>query len=215
VPRSFAIARAFPRVLVTTGLVAAALVLAGCSSSSPTASNDPCGNLIKKVLLTDDSATSVTAFAAADVPTIFAIPAAPTPTCYYKTTTTPPATNGISYTVTHRTLLYIGVSDADAAALVAAVRQTTSVAPWSLQYDNPAPAPAPAPAAGATAAPAPESISSSANWNYDFNGATTDDKGSMGFYSAVPVTPGTATHAGLSKVENVVRIETELRQVKK
>jgi hypothetical protein len=200
VPRPLALIRAS----AVAALAAAALV--GCTQTPTAAPTSSCAGSMQKVLLTDDSATTVTAFTAEDVPKIFAVAATPAPTCYYKTTSTPAAINGITYTVTHRTLLYVGLSDADAAALVAGLRKTVSVAPWTLLYDN---APA-APAAGATAAPA-ASPSSSAVWEYDLKGAGTDDKGEMGYYEAVPLPLGTATHAGLSKAENVLRIETELR----
>jgi len=207
VPRSLAIVRA----AVVAGLVAAALV--GCTQTPAAAPTSSCAGAVEKVLLTDDSATTVVSFAAADVPKVFTIAATPAPTCYYKTTTTPAAVNGVTYTVTHRTLLYIGVSDADAAALVAGLRKTVSVAPWTNSYDN---AP-PLPAAGATPAPSSAATppSSSALWQYNLNGAPTDDKGEMGYYEATPISAGTATHAGLSGAVNVVRIETELRSPQK
>ena len=206
-PRSLAIVRA----AVVAGLVAAALV--GCTQTPAAAPTSSCAGAVEKVLLTDDSATTVVSFAAADVPKVFTIAATPAPTCYYKTTTTPAAVNGVTYTVTHRTLLYIGVSDADAAALVAGLRKTVSVAPWTNSYDN---AP-PLPAAGATPAPSSAATppSSSALWQYNLNGAPTDDKGEMGYYEATPISAGTATHAGLSGAVNVVRIETELRSPQK
>lgn len=203
-PRSFAIIRASAAAV----LVAAALV--GCTQAPSAAPTSTCAGSIKKVLLADASATTVTSFDAADVPKIFAIPGSPPPSCYYTTITTPPAINGVTYTVTHRTLLYVGLSDANAAALVAALRKTASVAPWSVSYDN---APAP-PAAGATAPAIPVSESSSALWEYNVTGAPTDDKGSFGYYEATPLAAGTATHAGLPQAVNVVRIETELRHPK-
>lgn len=206
-PRSLALVR----VAVVAGLVAAAL--AGCTQTPAAAPTSSCTGPVEKVLLTDDSATTVASFQAADVPKVFAIAATPLPTCYFKTTTTPEAINGVTYTVTHRTLLYIGVSDADAAALIAGLRKAVSVAPWTLSYDN---AP-PLPAAGATPAPSSAATppSSSALWQYNLNGAPTDDKGEMGYYGATPITLGTATHAGLSGAVNVVRIETELRSPQK
>ncbi len=207
-PRSLAIIRAS----AVAALVTAALV--GCTQAPTAASTLSCAGSIKKVLLTDSSATIVTSFDAKDVPKIFAIAATPAPTCYYKTTETPSAINGVAYTVTHRTLLYVGLSNADAAALVAALRKTASVAPWSVSYDNAQAAPA-APTAGATATAAPVSPSSSALWEYNFTGAVTDDKGELGYYEATPMTRGTATHAGLVDPGNVVRVETELRQPKK
>ena len=199
---------AFVRAAAAAGLVAAALV--GCTQTPTTAPTSSCGGAVEKVLLTDDSATTVTTFQAADVPKVFTVAATPAPTCYYKTTSTPAAVNGVTYTVTHRTLLYVGVSNADAAALIAGLRKTVSVAPWSVSYDN---AP-PVPAAGATPAPS-TSPSSSALWQYNLNGAATDDKGEMGYYAATPITQGTAVHAGLARAGNVVRIETELRSPQK
>lgn len=205
-PRSLALVRA----AVVAGLVAAALV--GCTQTPTAAPTSSCSGPVAKVLLTDDSATTAASYQASDVPKEFGIAATPLPTCYYTTTTTPAAINGITYTVTHRTLVYIGVSDADAAALVAGLRKTISVAPWTLSYDN---APPP-PAAGATPAPASSATpSSSALWQFNLNGAATDDKGEMGYYAATPITQGTATHAGLSGPVNVVRIETELRSPQK
>lgn len=197
-PRITAIVRASAAAIV----VAAALV--GCTqtpTATPTAS---CSGAFQKVLLTDDSATTVTTFSAADVPKIFGISGTPAPTCYYKASSTPPAINGVSYKVTHSTLLYVGLSTGDAATLVAAIRKTASVAPWTLSYDN-----APAPS---TASPAPITVGYSAQWEYNFNGKTTDDKGELGYYLAAPVTQGTAVHAGLKAATNVLRIETELRQ---
>jgi hypothetical protein len=204
VPRTLALVRA----VAAAGLVAAALV--GCTQTPTATPTSSCAGAMQKVLLTDDSATTVTSFQPADVPKTFAISATPAPTCYYTTTSTPAAVNGIGYTVTHRTLLYVGVSDKDAAALVAGIRKTVSVAPWTLSYDNSPPVPA----AGATPAPA-TSPSSSALWEFNINGAATDDKGEMGYYEATPITQGTATHAGLSGAVNVVRIETELRSPRK
>ena len=197
---------------VVRGVLAASILvaLAGCTQAPATVSADSCSGMISKVLLTDDSATTVTPFSSADVPKIFNISATPAPTCYYKTTTTSPPTGGVSYTVTHRTLLYIGLSDADAAALIAAVRKTASVAPWSVLFDDGS---APAPATPAPTSPA--SAVSSARWNYNFAGGAQDDKGQFGYYAALPLSDGTAVQAGLSKSENVLRIETELRQVAK
>ncbi len=202
-----------PRSLtVVRGMLAVSILvaLAGCTQAPTAVSTNSCAGMTSKVLLTDDSATTVTPFSSADVPTLFAIPATPAPTCYYKTTTTSPPTDGVSYTITHRTLLYIGLSDADAATLIADIRKTVSVAPWSVLFDDGA---APAPATPAPTAPA--SVVSSARWNYNFAGGAQDDKGQFGYYAAIPLSDGTAVHAGLSKPENVLRIETELRQVKK
>jgi hypothetical protein len=206
------------RVPAVVSVVVAAVIglsLAGCSQTPKVAATDSCAGMIEKVLLADVSATTVTPFDPADVPKEFGISATPQPSCYYKTVTTPEPSNGVSYTVTHRTLLYIGLSDADASALVAAVRKTASVAPWTVDYDNPAPSPAAPATPPATAAPAPASVWSSANWIYNNAAGAQDEKGSMGYYAATPITDGTAGHAGLRNDVNVVRIETELRQVKK
>ena len=198
---------AFVRASAAVTLVALALV--GCTQVPSATPTQGCGGTIEKVLLTDDSATTVTNFDASDVPKIFGVTGTPAPTCYYKTTTTPAAINGVTYTVTHRTLLYIGVSDSDAAALVASLRKTVSVAPWTVSYDNAVAAPA----AGATTAPV--SPSSSALWEYNFSGASTDDKGELGYYAATPIPQGTAIHAGIDKATNILRIETELRSPQK
>jgi hypothetical protein len=203
-----------PRSLtVVRGLLAASVViaLAGCTQAPAASSTDGCAGKISKVLLTDDSATTVAPFSAADVPAIFHLPATPVPTCYYKTVTTSPPSDGVAATTTHRTLLYVGLSDAEVAALIAQVRKTASVAPWSVLFDDgTAPAAAtPAPAAAASG------VVSSARWNYNFAGGAQDDKGQFGYYAAIPVNDGTAVQAGLTKSENVVRIETELRQVNK
>lgn len=202
-PRSAAIVR--------SSLVAALITLAlvGCASTPKATPTGTCDGRVLKVLLGDNSSTNSASFDANDVPKLFAISATPMPTCFYKTITTPGPVNGISYTVTHRTLLYIGLSDADAKALVAALRKTTSVAPWSVEYDDGAPAAAPS---TASPSPVPVAVSSSALWQYDSTGPTTDVKGEMGYYFANPITDGTAAHAGLSSAVNVVRVETELRE---
>jgi hypothetical protein len=202
VPRFTAITRA----ALAASLVAVAL--AGCTQAPTATPTTNCAGAIEKVLLGDDSATSTASFSAADVPKIFAIPATPAPTCYYTTTTTPPAVGGVSLTVTHRTLIYIGLSDAQTSALVAAVRATVGVAPWTAQYDDGVPV-------KPTASPSPTAVPGVASyaglWQYDFNGPVTDSKGSMGYYVAAPMTLGTATQAGLPQAVNVVRVETELR----
>jgi hypothetical protein len=202
-----------PLALIRASAVAAVLTaaLVGCTQAPTSAPTSSCAGSVQKVLLTDNSATTVTSYTASDVPKIFAVPATPVPTCYYRTTTEPQPINGVSYTVTHRTLLYIGLSDAEAAALVAGLRKTVSVAPWTVSYDNAAPAPA----AGATPSPGSTTSTSSAQWEYNFSGAATDDKGEMGYLEATPITQGTATHAGLANAVNVLRIETELRSPKK
>jgi hypothetical protein len=197
--------RAFAAV---SAVAIAALALTGCTqaSSSP---KDDCAGAISKVLTTDDSATTVAPFVASDVPKVFGIPATPAPTCYYVTTSTPSPINGVTYVQTQRTLLYIGISDAQSAAMIAAVRKTVSVTPWTVRFDYGAAAPA----AGATASPA--SSSSSARWYYNFNGPATDDKGEMGYYATTPLTQGTAIQAGLPNAQNVLRLELLLKQPKK
>jgi hypothetical protein len=200
------------RVLAAASAVAiAALALTGCTQT-PTVSQDNCSGIISKVLTTDDSATTVTPFVAGDIPKAFDIPSTPTPTCYYVTTTTLPPLSGVTYVQTQRTLLYIGISDSDSAAMIASLRKTVSVKPWTVRFDYGAPVASP----GATDKPtAQASTSSSARWYYNFNGAATDDKGEMGYYATMPISQGTAIQAGLPKPENVLRIEVELKQVKK
>ena len=134
----------------------AALALTGCTQT-PASSQDDCAGIISKVLTTDDSATTVTPFVATDIPKIFALPSTPAPTCYYVTTSTPAPTNGVTYVQTQRTLLYIGISDSQSAAMIAAIRKTVSVAPWTVRFDYGATAPA----AGATPTASPASTSSS------------------------------------------------------
>ena len=195
------------RASLAAGVVAVALV--GCTQTPTATPTLNCGVAIQKVLLADESATSVATFAATDVPKVFAIPATPAPTCYYKTTTTPPAIGGISYTVTHRTLVYIGLSDAQTASMVKAIRATVGVAPWTTQFDDGVPV-VPTASPAPTAAPAPQSYAGL--WEYNFTGAPTADKGSMGYYVASPLTVGVATQAKLPTAVNMLRVETELRQ---
>ena len=204
-PRSLARALA-----VASALAVGSLALSGCTQAPSTGSTDSCAGIISKVLLTDDSATTVAKFGAEDVPKIFDVPGTPAPTCYYSSSEELPPVSGVVYNDTRRTLLYIGLSDSDAAAIIAAIRKTVSVAPWTVRFDYGTPAPA----AGATAAPA-ASTSTSARWYYNFSGGPTDDKGGMGYYASIPVSQGTAIQAGLAKPVNVLRVETELEQVKK
>lgn len=207
-PRFTAISRA------SLAAVLVAVALGGCTSSPRPAATSSCSGMVKKVLLSDDSASQVTAFNAGDVAKIFDISGSPAPSCSYVSTSTSPSVNGVSYAVTHRTLLYIGLTDAQTSTLVAAVRKTVSVAPWTVEYDDGIPAAStatPAPSASAGALP----ISYAGLWQYDFNGPDTDQKGEMGYYVALPVTSGTAAQAGLASAVNVVRVETELRQPKK
>jgi hypothetical protein len=193
----------------------AALALSGCTQAPPSPSSDDCAGIISKVLLSDDSGTKAATFSAADLPKIFDLPATPAPTCYYSSVVTPPAQGGTAYVETHRTLLYIGLSDSDDKAIIAAIRKTVTGKLWTVRFDYDTPAPTPTPGATATATPTPRSSTTSARWYYNFAGAATDDKGQLGYYLSAPVTEGTAQQAGLSKPVNVLRVETELRQVKK
>ena len=204
-PRSSARALA-----VASALAVAAFALSGCTQAPTTPTVNNCPDAIAKVLLTDDSATTVAKFSAGDVPKIFGLPGTPAPTCYYSSTTTLPPQGGAVFTQTHRTLLYIGLSDSDAQAIVASIRKTVAVKPWTIRFDYGTPAPA----AGATPTAA-ASTSSSARWYYNFAGAASDDKGEMGYYESTPITQGVAIQAGLGKPVNVLRVETELSQVKK
>jgi len=208
VPRSL-----FRALAAASAVVVAAIALSGCTSS-PRPTVDSCGGIISKVLLTDDSGTTATKFNAADVPKIFDIPASPAPTCYFSTVAPPSSQGSIAYVETHRTLLYIGLSDSEARTIIASIRKTVSVKPWTVRFDYDTPAPTPTP--GATASPtARPSTTTSARWYYNFSGSATDDKGQMGYYLSEPVSQGTALQAGLDKPVNVLRVETELRQVKK
>lgn len=201
-----------PRAIAAASAVAvAALVLTGCTQA-PVVTKDQCAGIISKVLTTDDSATKVARFSAGDLPKIFGIPASPAPSCYYSTTSTTPPLSGVSYVQTQRTLLYIGISDSDLQTIVAALRKTVSAKPWTVRFDYGTPAAA----AGSTASPsALASASTSARWYYNFNGPATEDKGEMGYYASTPISQGTATQAGLSKPQNLLRVELELKQVKK
>ena len=205
--------RSITRALaVTAALAAAAITLSGCTAAPVGPAVDNCAGIISKVLLTDDSATKVAKFNAGDVPKIFNIPGTPAPTCYYSSIVTPPPRGGAVYTEAHRTLLYIGLSDSDAQAIIASIRKTVSVKPWTVRFDYGTPTPTP----GATATPtAAASTSSSARWYYNFAGAATDDKGEMGYYESTPISQGAAIQAGLSKPVNLLRVEVELTQVKK
>ena len=198
--------------VVASALACATIALSGCAQASSAQPVDNCGGVISKVLLTDDSATTVTAFHAAELPKAFNLPTSPAPTCYYSDIV-PPQQGNVAATDTHRTLLYIGLSDSQAASIIASIRKTVSVAPWTVRFDYGAPV---APTASPSATPAPTaSTSSSARWYYNFSGAPADDKGELGYYLSQPVTRGVAIQAGLTKPVNVLRIETELKQVKK
>ena len=206
-PRSLARALA-----VASALAVAAIALSGCTQAPTKPTVDDCAGIISKVLLTDDSATKVATFSAGDVPKIFDVPGTPAPTCYYSSLVTQPPQAGVVHTEAHRTLLYIGLSDSDAEAIIASIRKTVSVKPWTVRFDYGTPAPA----AGATATPtAAASTSTSARWYYNFAGAAADDKGQMGYYESTPISQGAAIQAGLEKPVNVLRVETDLTQVKK
>jgi hypothetical protein len=198
---------------IAAALVVAAAALSGCAAKPEATSVSDCGGILSKVLLTDDSATAVADFNAGGIPKIFDIPSTPAPTCYYVSTTPPSGT--VPYTQTTRTLLYIGISESDARALIASLRKTVSEKPWTVRYDYGAPTASPTPTPGASASAAPvKNPSSSARWYYNFAGAASEDKGEMGYYYTAPISQGTADQAGLSKPVDVLRIETQLRQVK-
>jgi hypothetical protein len=97
------------------------------------------------VLLTDDSGTSVAKFSAGDIPAIFNIPATPAPTCYYSSIAPTSPQGGVAYVDTHRTLLYIGLSDSQTADLIASIRKTISVKPWTVHFDYDVPPATPRP----------------------------------------------------------------------
>ncbi len=207
-----------PRSLIracaaASAVVLAALALSGCASAPTRPSADNCSGVISKVLLTDDSGTDVAKFNASDVPKVFDIPASPAPTCYYSSVVNPPTQGGVAYIETHRTLLYIGLSDSEDQAIIASIRKTVSGKLWTVRFDYDTPAPTPAP--GATATPTAPPSTTSARWYYNFAGTGSDDKGEMGYYLSAPLSQGTAQQAGLSKPANVLRVETQLRQVKK
>jgi hypothetical protein len=212
VPRS--VVRA---LVVASALTVASLALSGCTTVPAAGTVGNCVGNISKVLLTDDSATKVATFSVSGVPKTFAVPSTPTPSCYYSSAEILPPQNGVVYTDTRRTLLYIGLSDSEVATVIASIRKTVSVTPWTVRFDYGAPvAPAASPTASPTATPTPAaSTSSSARWYYNFAGGPSDDKGEMGYYASTPITQGTALQAGLSKPVNVLRIETELKQAKK
>jgi len=209
VPRSL-----FRASAAVSAVAIAVIALSGCTPapSRPTVSN--CSGVLSKVLLSDDSGTTAAKFNAGDVPKIFDIPGSPTPTCYYSSVAPTPPDGGVAYVETHRTLLYIGLSDSDAKAIIASIRKTVSVKPWTVRFDYDTPAPTPSP--GATAAPTAKPFTTtSARWYYNFAGAATEDKGQLGYYLSEPISQGTAQQAGLDKAVNVLRVETVLRQVKK
>ncbi len=204
----------FRSLAVVSALAVSAIALTGCTQAPPTDGADDCAGIISKVLLSDDSGTTVKKFAASDVPSVFNLPGTPAPTCYYTSVLPPVTQGGVAYVETHRTLLYIGLSDSDAAAIIASIRKTVSVKPWTVRFDYDVPAPTPTPGATATPTAAP-STTTSARWYYNFSGGPSDDKGELGYYKSTPISQGTAIQAGLSKPVNVLRVETELRQVKK
>ena len=196
-----------------SALLLAALALSGCTKAPTGTSVGDCSGIVSKVLLSDDSGTVVTKFSASDLPKVFDIPASPAPTCYYSSVVSPPAQGGPAYVETHRTLLYIGLSDSEDRAIIASIRKTVTAKLWTVRFDYDTPAPTPTP--GATATPTAGPSTTSARWYYNFTGAATDDKGEIGYYLTAPISQGTALQAGLSKPVNVLRVETQLRQVKK
>lgn len=195
-----------------SAVVVAVIALSGCTQAPTAPRVNDCSGVISKVLLTDDSGTTATKYSAADVPKVFNLPSTPAPTCYYSSVTTP-SQAGVAYVDTHRTLLYIGLSDSDARAIIASIRKTVSVKPWTLRYDYDTPAPSATP--GATSTPTATPSTPSARWYYNFAGSATDDKGQLGYALSEPISQGTALQAGLDKSVNVLRVETDLRQVKK
>ena len=203
----------FRACAAASAVVIAALALSGCTQAAPGPRADDCAGIISKVLLTDDSATTAAKFDATAVPKVFGIPASPTPTCFYSSVAPPSAQGGASSVKTHRTLLYIGLSDSDAKAIIASIRKTVSVKPWTVRFDYDTPAPTPTP--GATSTPTAAPTMRSARWYYNFAGAASDDKGEMGYSLSEPISQGTTLQAGLAKPVNVLRVETELRQAKK
>jgi hypothetical protein len=185
-------------------LAGAAGVLTGCTSDpTPQATGGPtdCSGKVDEVLLGDDSAHQAVAFDAADSPKAFNLPTAPAPTCAYRSTTE--SQQGTSdYTVTHRSYLYVGISDADAKKLIAAIQATGAAAPWTPAYSNVPTDP-------------PPSTPSNQDWDYNVAGAAGADRGSMGYTYVAPLNPGMVVQAGLSGTPNVLRIETEIRSPKK
>jgi hypothetical protein len=194
------IARASLLVVVAAALVA----LAGCSATPPAGSaSTGCGGHVKEVLLGDDSATDVVAFDASESPKIFNLPAAPAPTCAYRTVTTTQGTT--PRMVTHRSYLYIGISSADAQKVIAAITATAGQVSWTAEFANvPAPSSTPAPYALQTA-----------TWDYNTSGAAGTDRGSMGYAYNAPINPGIAKQVGLEGSPNVLRVETEISTPKK
>ena len=164
------------------------------------------------MLLTDDSATTSAKFSAGDVPKIFNVPGTPAPTCYYSSVPTlPPQGRSCTPRAPHAALHR--AERLRCAAIIASIRKTVSVKPWTVRFDYGTPTP------GRRGPPrhrrAAASTSSSARWYYNFAGAATDDKGEMGYYESTPISQGVALQAGLDKSVNVLRVETELTQVKK
>jgi hypothetical protein len=197
-----------------SAIVVAAIALSGCTPAPTRPTVDSCAGIISKVLLSDDSGTTAAKFSASDVPKVFDLPSSPAPTCYYSSVVPTTPDGGIAYVETHRTLLYIGLSDSDAQAIIASIRKTVSAKLWTVRFDYDTPAPSATPAATGAATPAP-SATRSARWYYNFAGSATDDKGQLGYYLSEPIAEGTALQAGLDKAVNVLRVETVLRQVKK
>lgn len=207
-PRSlFRVAAAASAVLV------AGLALSGCTQAPTTTTAHDCAGIISKVLLSDDSGTKVATFSASDIPKVFEIPASPAPTCYYSSVVPIPTQGGVAYVETHRTLLYIGLSDTQDEAIISSIRKTVTEKLWTVRFDYDTPQPTPTP--GATATPTPLPTTRSARWYYNFAGAASEDKGEMGYYLSAPASLGTAQQAGLTKPVNVLRVELQLRQVKK
>jgi hypothetical protein len=193
------------RPLVRTAIVAVAaaavIALAGCTSSTPTASATPtCGGHVKEILLGDDSATHQVGFDAGESPKVFNLPASPAPTCAYRTVT---ATHGTApSTITHRTYLYIGISAGDAQKLIDALAATGATKGFASSFVN-----TPAP----SATPVPYALQTR-TWSYSGSITGGTDRGSIGYAYNAPLNPGMVKQVGLEGSPNVLRIETELIQ---
>ncbi len=196
------------RAMIVAIAVGGALTgLTACTGGdSPAASTGPvdCAGKVKMVLLGDESATTPVPFDAGSAQKIFAIAASPAANCAYQSSSDL-SQSGQSYTVTDNTYLYVGISSADAQKLIAGITAATGAAPWTADYSN-----APAP----SASPAP-STSISAKWEYNLAGGPADLKGSMAYVYSAPLSPGLVVQAALTGTPNVLRIETELRTLKK
>ena len=197
-------------------LAAAAIALSGCTQAPAAA----CCRRLRRHHLEGAAQRRLgqrlaAKFSAADVPSIFQIPASPAPTCYYSTVVPPSPQSTIAYVETHRTLLYIGLSDSDAKCH----HRVDQEDGLGQALDGPLRLRQARPERDAgrhrdTDDHRPRSTTS-ARWYYNFAGAATEDKGQLGYYLSEPISQGTALQAGIQKPVNVLRVETELRQLKK